>query len=327
MGQLTFQEASAKLRNQDNACDVVSRLENPTDLSVGQGHPDSWSQVSGNSPTDPVGIFVGLTTFDVIHYSERFPEPDEKLQASGRWMGVGGPAANAAATFAALGGKAIFLTALGNGPLAQLANEELSSIGVRVVNLADSGDLPTSSVVVNAEGQRTVVSLNARGFDQSLLAEKFSPLAERPSVIGLDAHYPGLAQAVLRQYQRTVPIVLDPGSKKPHLADLMKESSHIIASRALDPKSDTRTLLSRIMGYKATLAAVSAGPEPLIAAIEGEVKTLSVPQVSSLDTLGAGDVLHGAYAFYIATGSPILYALEQAISVAAQSCERRGPRL
>ncbi len=122
-------------------------------------------------------------------------------------------------------------------------------------------------------------------------------------------------------------MVLDPGSEKPQLDVLMEESGHVIASRALDPKANPRTLLSRVMAHNVVVAAVSAGSEPLLAAIDNEVINLSVPQISSVDTLGAGDVLHGAYAFYIATGYPARTALERAISVAARSCERRGPRL
>ncbi len=295
-------------------------------LSKGDIGPSAAQKPVG-SPMIPVGLFIGLTTFDVIHYVDRFPDPDEKLQATGRWIGVGGPSANAAATFAALGGQVTFLTAIGSGPFAGPALDDLRGLGVSVINLADEGDLPTSSIVVNEEGQRTVVSLNARGFDQEQLMEKLPLLTERPSVIGLDAHYPRVAQAVLRKQKQIVPVVLDPGSKKPQLDDLMDESSHVIASRALDPKADPTTLLDRIMEHNVDLAAVSAGPEPMVAAVEGKIMELPVPQVSALDTLGAGDVLHGAYAYYIATGCPIRDALKQAISVASRSCEHRGPRL
>ncbi len=54
----------------------------------------------------PAGLFLGSTTLDLVHYVDRFPAPDEKLEADARRIGAGGPAANAAATFAALGGQA-----------------------------------------------------------------------------------------------------------------------------------------------------------------------------------------------------------------------------
>ena len=37
----------------------------------------------------------GLTTLDVVQCTDRFPAPDEKLQATSTLMEFGGPAANA----------------------------------------------------------------------------------------------------------------------------------------------------------------------------------------------------------------------------------------
>ncbi len=105
------------------------------------------------------GIFVGLTTFDVVHYVERFPRADEKIEAVERWMGAGGPAANAAAAFAALGGQATLVTAIGGGEFATPAVDDLSKLGVDVIDVADGGSLPMSSAVVDGAGRRTVVSL------------------------------------------------------------------------------------------------------------------------------------------------------------------------
>ncbi|MGC9503545.1 hypothetical protein [Baaleninema sp.] len=49
------------------------------------------------------GLFVGLTTLDVIYLSERLPQPDEKLVASDYTIAAGGPATNAAVSFSSLG--------------------------------------------------------------------------------------------------------------------------------------------------------------------------------------------------------------------------------
>lgn len=63
-----------------------------------------------------VGCFIGLTTTDLIYRLERRLRPDEKMEAEEVWMGAGGPAANAAATFALLGGTAHLVTAVGDSP-------------------------------------------------------------------------------------------------------------------------------------------------------------------------------------------------------------------
>jgi len=279
------------------------------------------------SHSTPAGLFIGLTTFDLVHYVECFPRADEKIQAQARWTGAGGPAANAAAAFAALGGQARLLTAVGDGPLAKVAVEDLTELGVEVVDLANQGELPTSSAVVDESGQRTVVSLNAMGFDQEAMVKRL-PEAQAVDVVSIDSHYPALVNSVLDEVRdQRVPVVFDPGSHKPHVFDLMARCDHVIASRSLDPEASADDLLERIAERDVALAAVSAGPQPIPIAIGNRRQTLSVPQITARDTVGAGDILHGAYAYFVATGHPPLDALDRAAGIAAESCERHGARV
>ncbi len=106
----------------------------------------------------------------------------------------------------------------------------------------------------------------------------------------------------------------------------MDVSDHVIVSHDFDPSTEPRLLLDRLAKRDYALVAVSAGQEPLLAAFEGERVSLKVPGVESIDTLGAGDVLHGAYAYFLASGLPIRTSLERAVAVASRSCERHGPR-
>jgi hypothetical protein len=61
----------------------------------------------------PVGVFVGLATLDVIHRIAKAPAVNEKITSTAQFVAAGGPAPNAAVTFAGLGGDAILVTALG----------------------------------------------------------------------------------------------------------------------------------------------------------------------------------------------------------------------
>jgi sugar/nucleoside kinase (ribokinase family) len=54
--------------------------------------------------------------------------------------------------------------------------------------------------------------------------------------------------------------------------------------------------------------------------------TIRPPQVDAVDTLGAGDIFHGAFCHYLARGSTFVAALEQAARIAALSCTRPGTR-
>ena len=111
----------------------------------------------------------GLTTLDVVQCTDRFPAPDEKLQATSTLMEFGGPAANAAFTAAALGASATLVSAVGGGSVGRLVGEQLADASIDLLDLAgDDWQAPVSSVIVSG-ANRAVVSMNAsdaapRGF-------------------------------------------------------------------------------------------------------------------------------------------------------------------
>ena len=106
----------------------------------------------------------GLITLDVLQVVERLPAPDEKIVATDLHVTFGGPAANAAATAAALGARVRLVTALGSGVVADLVRQGLRESGVELVDLLDGAPaMPTVSTVLvtRATGERAVVSVNA----------------------------------------------------------------------------------------------------------------------------------------------------------------------
>ena len=59
------------------------------------------------------GLFLGLSTIDLLYPVHHFPDEDSKVKADSYYTFLGGPATNAAITFAALGGDATLVSAIG----------------------------------------------------------------------------------------------------------------------------------------------------------------------------------------------------------------------
>jgi sugar/nucleoside kinase (ribokinase family) len=273
------------------------------------------------------GMFVGLTTLDVIQYVEVFPAPDAKIQALDRWIGAGGPAANAAIAFASLGGEAELVTALGGSATAEIARRDLHAHGVAVRDVAREGELAISSIVVDAQGRRTAVSYNGAGFAQ---LEVDASLPAHTGVVLADGHHVDATLPLLdRARAAGVPIVLDAGSRKQRTGNLLKRADYVIASAAFADGRAPATVARELLRPPTQLAAVSNGEQPMVGYTTAGLFTLDVPVVDAVDTLGAGDVLHGAFAYQLAAETNVrpLVALERAIRIASASCTRRGPRI
>jgi sugar/nucleoside kinase (ribokinase family) len=287
----------------------------------------------------PVGLFVGLTTVDLVHRVERPPGPDEKVVATRADIAAGGPAANAAVTFAALGGRVVLLTALGGGVVASLARADLLACRVQVVDASAAPvrdgepvvDTPISAVtVVESSGERSVVSRNAEGVDVDVPVD-LATLVSAAAVVLLDGHHPALALAAAHAADAAgVPVVLDAGSWKPVLPELLPHVTAAVCSADFalpGVVGDLDAMARALLAAGPAFVAVTAGPAPVRWWAGGDHGGVDVPAVLVRDTLGAGDVLHGAYAYAVASGvaDPVL-ALRFAIDVAGIRVAHTGPR-
>ncbi|MFG1920835.1 PfkB family carbohydrate kinase [Cryptosporangium sp. NPDC048952] len=277
------------------------------------------------------GVFVGVATVDVVHRLERLVRPNEKVTALGQEIAAGGPAANAAVTFARLGGEATLVTALGSHPLARYVAAELASHGVSVVDAAPDATVapPVSAIqVLDSTGDRQVSSINAGAFWAAHPAEPpsgLAALAAAADVVLVDGHHPLLALAAARAASQPpgaagahgrVPVVLDGGSWKPVLAELLPLVDYAVCS-AVFP--DAASL-------EVPHVAVTRGPDPVLWWSEGSSGEIPVPSVDVQDTLGAGDAFHGAFAYALAGGTSFQGSLVHGARVAALRCSVAGPR-
>src|SRR6266704_1201533 len=85
---------------------------------------------------DRYGLFLGLSTIDVIHLVKELPRENQKITALRQLLAAGGPSTNAAVAFSHLGGTSLLVTSLGSNALAGLVVKELKSLNVRVHDLS-----------------------------------------------------------------------------------------------------------------------------------------------------------------------------------------------
>ena len=115
------------------------RTEPEPGADPGEGmKANAGAEVDSETGADarPVGLFVGLAVLDVIQLVDAPPGPDEKIVALDQAVAAGGPAANAAVAFAALGGRALLAAPVGAGPLAELIRADLTAHGVELIDCA-----------------------------------------------------------------------------------------------------------------------------------------------------------------------------------------------
>ncbi len=276
------------------------------------------------------GIFVGLSTIDVVYTVDEFPAANSKVAALSQQVFVGGPATNAAVTFARLGGKPALVTALGRNALAEVVREELKNNKVQLVDLnPDFAGLPAlSSVAVDRSGNRNVISANAIRI-ATPPAKVDAYLLDDACAVMADGHFMQACQAwAAAARARSKPVVLDGGSWKDGTEELLKNVQTAICSADfLPPGCASRDEVVEFLKTRGVAnIAITNGAEPIQFVSGQSSGTIAVPQVEVIDTMGAGDILHGAYCFYVSTGRGFIESLAEASKIASESCRYAGTR-
>ena len=208
-----------------------------------------------------------------------------------------------------------------------------------------SGLSISSCTVTAATGQRSVVSTNARaGADPAPLERYASQVAagrkSPPGIVLIDGHNPVLAAVGLDLAARVGALsVMDAGSWKddaanlPGRCDVVAASARFYPPGPAGPVTAPQDVARHLLDAGARGVVITRGARPALWWCAGGHDSIAPPQVAAVDTLGAGDVFHGALAHALAgtrrddlTGPALGAAVERACDVAAASTEVFGTR-
>jgi sugar/nucleoside kinase (ribokinase family) len=280
--------------------------------------------------TVTIGIFVGLSTVDIVYSVDAFPSANSKIVARNQDIFVGGPATNAAIAFSHLGGKSTLVTTVGSHPLASMITEELQRHSIGVIDLNPTFDRAPvlSSISVNVQGERNVVSANATRVI-ALPAQVNEATLASASIVLVDGHSMQACQSWASAARaHGVPVVFDGGSWKDGTDQLLKNIDIAICSADFLPPgcSGTEDVVNYLRDHGVKDIAITQGGEPL-QFVSGDTRgTVQGPRVQLVDTMGAGDIFHGAFCYYATTKHRFVDALQKAANIASHSCRFRGTR-
>lgn len=276
------------------------------------------------------GLFVGLTTIDVQFFVDEFPRPNRKVKTTPPGVWVGGPAANAAVAFSALGGQSALLSVVGQNAFSSFIHADFQKYGVSLRDVARGEELSpvVASVFTDANGDRTIVSHHPAQVECSDAVQ--SCIDDFcPQIVLLDGFYPEFSVEVARRaFEKGIPVVVDAGSWKAQYLDIFPYARVVICSADFFPPgtSVAHDVLEYLTVAGVPNVAISRGEESVLIRDEKGDSLVEVPQVQVVDTLGAGDFLHGAFCYFFSQGMNFREALQRAVEVASFTCTYHGTR-
>lgn len=275
-------------------------------------------------------LFLGLTTIDIQYFVDEFPKSNIKVKTNPPEIFVGGPATNAAVAFSHLNKGAHLVTVVGKNSFTSLIKDDFIDTNINLIDIVESqkNNPIVASVITSGNGDRNIFTHNPSEVVVNVdFEELFTNV--KPEIILLDGFYPELALACVQLAKsKNIPVVVDCGSWKPQYKELLKYTDVAICSADFYPPNcyETEQVFNYIKDLGIGKIAISRGEKEILFQSGNHSGEVAVKKSKVVDTLGAGDFLHGTFCYYFLSCNNFEIALTEAAEIATFSCNYKGTR-
>jgi len=283
-------------------------------------------------------LCVGHAAWDISMLVPNYPAENSKAEIETMIECGGGPAANAAYLLSRWGAACALASDLGADSYAERILAEFAAVGTdtSLVRRNPQGATPVSVVLVNqANGSRTIINRKVRRSGSPLGISCPASWDSPPRVLLFDGHELEASLAALRVFPQAKS-VLDAGSLREGTRVLAERVDYLVSSERfarqtaelpdLDSPERQRAAIAALYRINGRRVVITLGERGLVHGTAEEIEHLPAFPARTIDTTGAGDIFHGAFASGVLAGFSWLETLRLASAAAALSVAVRGGR-
>jgi sulfofructose kinase len=295
---------------------------------------DSGMNFHDAAPKIPPRILcIGIPVRDLTFRIQEVPARGSKVNASHFDEISGGNALNAAIGIVRLGGRASICGPMGDSreTSARYIFEKLAHEGIDTTHIVHMPGLvtPISNIMIDPSGERTIVTFRDPELWKVHLPDANKLLEDCDAILTENRCAEFCTELCAEARRRDIPVVVDVDRTMSLREGLLTASSHLVfSSEALQSTAgvaDDGEALKKIGKLTPSFLAGTRGAQGTLWLDEQQnlQQTPAFP-VHTVDTLGAGDVFHGAFALAITEQQDLREALRFASAAAALKCTRFG---
>jgi sugar/nucleoside kinase (ribokinase family) len=199
------------------------------------------------------------------------------------------------------------------------------------------GNNPLAVILINRSSGTRTIMYTKQGVPTLSPEEVHKDLIIRARVLLIDFYYPEASLEAARLARAAgIPVVVDAEKPSALAPDILALCTHVIASSGFarhytgaGEEEDHETLLRAFADrLDSPFVCITLGREGAIALnCRSALPFLQhAYTVDTIDTTGAGDVFHGAFAFFLARGASHEEAVRHAAACSAMKCRSLGGR-
>ncbi|MGM0216628.1 carbohydrate kinase family protein [Enterococcus sp. AZ109] len=277
-------------------------------------------------------LCIGQAVYDITFPTEDAIVENQKYQVYDRYECMGAPAANAAYLCGLWGIETSLIARVGNDLFGKEILRTLAAVGVNTNDVRQEPHQKTSlsCIVVNKiNGDRTI-------WNAPLQETEFSPdwPHDPPKVILVDGHERNISLEALQKYPKATSLV-DAGSYKPELDTLFQTVDYLVCSEVfafqysgisldINEPQTIEAVFTKLEDLNPNQIVVTLGERGSVFKQDGTIHHVPAFPTKPVDTTGAGDIFHGAFAYGLHQGKDLRDIVLFASATAALSVERMG---
>jgi sugar/nucleoside kinase (ribokinase family) len=279
---------------------------------------------------------IGAFSVDYLSVVDHYPLEDEKVEVCGLDIQGGGNIATACVAIARLGGIACYHGIIGRDENTEIILNEFRREGVNVQHIrTKEGKNPIALVIISKQKSSRTILYSKKDVPDFGAVEVDSELVKKSRVLLIDLYH---EHASLKASETAgkygIPVVLDAERVTPLAAAILGKTTYAIVSRSFaftytesHVTADPQQVL-QILAQRSVCPCITLGKDGALFfdRNKNEILFQKAFGIDVSDTTGAGDVFHGAFAFFLSKGYSHVDILHHASACAALKCREIGGR-
>jgi sulfofructose kinase len=278
-------------------------------------------------------VGVGLNATDTIIRLPHFPAFNSKVEFRVSEILPGGQVATAVTACARWGLKARYVGKIGDDSAGALQQNEMSNAGIEAhwIEVPDCQSQTSFILVDGKSGERTVLWKRDPRLEL-LPSEIRREWVTRSRLLHVDGHdCAGATQAAEWARSAYIPVTADLDNLYPGVEALLEQVDYAITSGEFPARvtgeNDLFIALPAIAArFGCRVVAATLGTVGVLAWDGARFHYSPAFDVKPIDTTGAGDVFHAAFAYALLRGDQLPQSLEFSCAAAGLSCMGMGAR-
>jgi sulfofructose kinase len=278
-------------------------------------------------------LCIGMPVRDLTFRVRGLPARGSKENATHFDEICGGNALNGAIGIVRLGGRASICGPMGDAgeTTSRFIFEKMAEEGIETRHLVHMPGLvtPISNIMIDPSGERTIVTFRDPELWRVRLPDADRLLEDCDAILTESRCAAFCTDLCAEARRRGIPVVVDVDHAISLREGLLTASSHLVFSS--EPLQETAHVkddgeaLKKIAKLTPSFLAGTRGAQGTIWLDENhDLRQTPAFPVHTVDTLGAGDVFHGAFTLAITENQDLRSALRFASAAAALKCTRFG---